>query len=452
MRHALGHCNRNLARITVQGMEFSGAAAHSILAQISAELAGTAPDVQAILKTLTRSLSRIRSGTWFAVLLDPDPRTSHVVVAGDSDGDMADYIDKFVKTLAEPTGTPTLMLPQQVIETSSPVLIPSVCFEEFISLLSPAGQNYFSTTPTPHAMEAVGVLVVPMRAGGAIIGTLGIFDWHQQPPLTEADVLPVQLVADHVGLALENARLQTALLDHTERVAVIGAIALAISVGQDLPLTLRVVVEQVTARLEVDAADVLLVTEQGNELFVAASAGFHSSSIPNYRLPAGGWQAGAMDWRPHVEHTRNPDRMASNPRRSLFAREGFQTYVSLPLHARGRLVGVLEIFNRSPVGWDQASLDFLEVLGGTVAVAIDYAGASTGGADKRRAGAPSPRLGDLELEIMRQIVEGQTNREIAVKVHRSENTIKFHVRRILEKTGTINRTELARKATREGWL
>ena len=64
-------------------MDFSGAAAHSILAQISGELAGTEPDVQSILTTLTRSLSRIRSGTWFAVLLDLDPSTSHVVVAGD---------------------------------------------------------------------------------------------------------------------------------------------------------------------------------------------------------------------------------------------------------------------------------------------------------------------------------------------------------------------------------
>jgi len=255
-----------------------------------------------------------------------------------------------------------------------------------------------------------------------------------------------------VGLALENARLQAALLDHTERVAVIGAIALAIRVGQDLPLTLRVVVEQITARLEVDAADVLLVTEQGNELFVAATAGFHTSSIPNYRLPAGAWQTGAADWRPRVEYTSNLDRIAPNTRRSLFAREGFQTYVSLPLHARGKLVGVLEIFNRSPVGWGQASLDFLDTLGGTVAVAIDYAAASAGGADRRVAGAPSPKLGDLELGILRQIVEGHTNREIALQVHRSENTIKFHVRRILEKTGTVNRTELARKATREGWL
>src|SRR5690349_5762764 len=109
-------------------MDLPGAAVHWILTQISGELAGTAPDVQSILATLTRSLSRIRSGTWFAVLLDPDPSTSHVVVASDSDGAMSAYFDGFVKTLAGPTGTPTLTLPQQVVETSNPVLIPTIPF------------------------------------------------------------------------------------------------------------------------------------------------------------------------------------------------------------------------------------------------------------------------------------------------------------------------------------
>jgi len=88
-----------------------------------------------------------------------------------------------------------------------------------------------------------------------------------------------------------------------------------------------------------------------------------------------------------------------------------------------------------------------------VALAIDYAavaGASDGGRAPLR--EPRPSLSELELAIMRLIIEGMTNRDISAQVHRSENTIKFHVRRILEKTGAANRTELAHRATREGWL
>jgi DNA-binding NarL/FixJ family response regulator len=53
---------------------------------------------------------------------------------------------------------------------------------------------------------------------------------------------------------------------------------------------------------------------------------------------------------------------------------------------------------------------------------------------------------------MRLVVEGKTNREIAADVHLSQNTIKFHMRQILQKTGTSNRTELAHQAAKEGWL
>jgi DNA-binding NarL/FixJ family response regulator len=37
-------------------------------------------------------------------------------------------------------------------------------------------------------------------------------------------------------------------------------------------------------------------------------------------------------------------------------------------------------------------------------------------------------------------------------VHLSLHTVKFHIRRMLKKVGVSNRTELARKATQEGWL
>jgi len=89
------------------------------------------------------------------------------------------------------------------------------------------------------------------------------------------------------------------------------------------------------------------------------------------------------------------------------------------------------------------------------ALAIDYAavaGTADGLVVRGLLRAPRPNLSELELEIMRLIIEGLTNREISSQVHRSENTIKFHVRRILEKTGAANRTELAHRATREGWL
>jgi len=142
----LSHCKSGHVGITVEAVEFPGVGAESLLARVTDDLADAAADVFAILAAATTSLSRVQQGTWIAVLMDPDPSTSHVLVADDSDGAMATYMNQFVGALTGPAGTPTLAMSQRVIESSSPLLIPGVPFDEFISILSPAGQDYSCAT------------------------------------------------------------------------------------------------------------------------------------------------------------------------------------------------------------------------------------------------------------------------------------------------------------------
>lgn len=47
-----------------------------------------------------------------------------------------------------------------------------------------------------------------------------------------------------------------------------------------------------------------------------------------------------------------------------------------------------------------------------------------------------------ETEVLNLIIDGASNGEISEKLFISENTVKFHVRNILKKTGCSNRTEL----------
>jgi DNA-binding NarL/FixJ family response regulator len=67
------------------------------------------------------------------------------------------------------------------------------------------------------------------------------------------------------------------------------------------------------------------------------------------------------------------------------------------------------------------------------------------------AGADSP-LSLREAEILKLIAEGCTNREIAGRLVVSENTVKTHVARILEKLGTPSRSEAVALAKSRGWL
>ncbi|WP_168583837.1 response regulator [Gephyromycinifex aptenodytis] len=65
---------------------------------------------------------------------------------------------------------------------------------------------------------------------------------------------------------------------------------------------------------------------------------------------------------------------------------------------------------------------------------------------------PAPHLTDRELEVLRLVAQGLGNREIAKRLFISENTVKNHVRNILEKLQMHSRMEAALYAVRERLL
>ena len=66
--------------------------------------------------------------------------------------------------------------------------------------------------------------------------------------------------------------------------------------------------------------------------------------------------------------------------------------------------------------------------------------------------APPSVLSEREMEILDMLALGQTTQQIANGLFLSENTIKTHVRHILEKLGAANRTEAVSKAMQMGIL
>jgi DNA-binding NarL/FixJ family response regulator len=62
---------------------------------------------------------------------------------------------------------------------------------------------------------------------------------------------------------------------------------------------------------------------------------------------------------------------------------------------------------------------------------------------------PSPRLTDREMEVLRLVAKGMNNRDIAKELFISENTVKNHIRNILEKLHLHSRMEAVVYAVRE---
>lgn len=68
----------------------------------------------------------------------------------------------------------------------------------------------------------------------------------------------------------------------------------------------------------------------------------------------------------------------------------------------------------------------------------------------RRVREDPDALTPRELEVLRRVANGSTNRDIARELFVSERTVKFHVGRILAKLGADNRTQAAALARERG--
>ena len=88
------------------------------------------------------------------------------------------------------------------------------------------------------------------------------------------------------------------------------------------------------------------------------------------------------------------------------------------------------------------------VIPGNLAVKIIHELTRPGNAKKP---ATVDALTEREIEVLRQLSTGASNRDIAAALFISENTVRNHVRNILEKLHLHNRVQAAAYAMREGY-
>jgi len=70
--------------------------------------------------------------------------------------------------------------------------------------------------------------------------------------------------------------------------------------------------------------------------------------------------------------------------------------------------------------------------------------------DKQARDAEEPLLSDREIEVIKLVASGATNREIAASLIIAENTVKVHIKNILEKLHLRNKQQAAAYAVQQG--
>ena len=155
--------------------------------------------------------------------------------------------------------------------------------------------------------------------------------------------------------------------------AALRAVDMAISASMDLPITLRVLLNQVHQQLMAPAVSILILDQHTQTLRYAAGIGFKTNAIESTNLRLGQSLAGQAALERRIISVENLDAKTSWTQTKDFEQEEFTHYMGIPLVSKGTVKGVLELFNRKPFEQEPAWMGLLESMAGQAAIAIENA-------------------------------------------------------------------------------
>ncbi len=231
-------------------------------------------------------------------------------------------------------------------------------------------------------------IYIPLIAKGELLGFIALGPKRSEQSYSSEEKQILLSLSNQIAVAVQNAQLySTAQQELTQRreaeqrlqmqikrLSALQNINMAITTNIDLQIPLYLLLEQVTDQLGVDAADVLLMDEENQQLFFVAGRGFQTDALKYTKLNIGEGLAGHAAEIMNVVHINNLGAEETSLKQSpLLVGEGFVSYYGVPLISKGKVQGVLELFHRSLLSPDAEWNSFLNTLTSETAIAVDNA-------------------------------------------------------------------------------
>jgi PAS domain S-box-containing protein/putative nucleotidyltransferase with HDIG domain len=246
-------------------------------------------------------------------------------------------------------------------------IVPPELLEEETQLLARAAQGEYTPATETTRLTRSGTRM-PVQ-----LSIAPIFD-------STGAVVGVSKIAQDISGRREAERqilgLNTTLHRKLDHLTGLRQIDQAITSSLDLTITLGIVLDQVKAQLAAGAVTALLFDPHELTLNYATTRGFTTAPPQGRAVRLGDEIAG------RVALTRQPvvvnqlDHLALSPLwRALLDREGFTAYAAVPLIAKGKTLGVIEVLRHHPFDLSLSTdwLDTLQTLAGQAAIAVDSA-------------------------------------------------------------------------------
>ncbi|MCD4685048.1 MAG: GAF domain-containing protein [Anaerolineae bacterium] len=178
---------------------------------------------------------------------------------------------------------------------------------------------------------------------------------------------------DTDSLAQRNQLLSEEIRRRVDQLTAINTVAATVSQSLDLQATLKTALEAVLGVIKVDSAGISLVDEAAGELVLRAQRGWRYDFVTEpMRIPLGQGMSGIAVHNDEVVIT---GEITREPRLAVpeFADEGIKAMALVPMHARGRVVGILSVMHHEQYEFTPEEITVLRAIADQVGVALDNA-------------------------------------------------------------------------------
>jgi len=218
-------------------------------------------------------------------------------------------------------------------------------------------------------LPGYGGVCIPIKSTAGTLGAIFI-QMAANHQITEQISLLTTL-AEIIGNAIHRAELFEQSQEQIYRLTALRDIDSAIASSTDLRVTLNILTDHTLKHLKVDAVDIMVYHPELQSLTYLCSAGFNTISPSRPLVRIGEGLAGQVVLKGRIDHVIDLKNSSEAKRSPMLAREGFVTYIGVPLMVKGQIKGVFEIFHRSTLSPNAEWMQFLQTLAGQAAIAID---------------------------------------------------------------------------------
>lgn len=274
-----------------------------------------------------------------------------------------------------------------------------------------ANEQYPKSFPKPLTIGSS--ICVPICAPEKMLGVLTLSRAVTAPHLTQDDLRLVSALGAHAGIALQNARGFRVARRNALQSEHLVQVSQHLAGSLDTDVVLHSILDKAVELLEAQSGSLLLVDEQTRELVFCVVNGPASRKLLNKRLPPGVGIVGAVarDGKPLIINDAKAD-----PRHygeiDLATATYTQSLLCVPLIAKGRTIGVVEIINKlDGTPFDKNDCDLLTAFAAQSSIALSNAQLYS---ELKRAFADTVRIIANAVEARDSNTAGHTNRVTAI--------------------------------------